>query len=49
MDDDFDLEDEPTPDPPIEPGDPKLEHVAFVILGILSTLAVIVDLANLLG
>lgn len=49
MDDDFDIEDEPTRDTPIEPGDPKLEHVAFVILGVLCALAVIVDLANLLG
>ena len=33
----------------IEPGEPKLEHVAFVLLGVLCALAVIVDLANLLG
>lgn len=33
----------------IEPGEPKLENVLFVIFGVLCALAVIVDLANLLG
>jgi len=33
----------------IEPGEPTLENVLFVILGVLCALAVIVDLANLLG
>jgi hypothetical protein len=33
----------------IEPGSPSLEHVAFVVLGVLLTLAVIYRLVTLVG
>ena len=34
------------PRPDIEPGDPKLEHVVFVLLGVLLTLGVVYQAAN---
>lgn len=48
MDDDIERLDELTVDR-IDPGEPKLENVLFVLLGVLATLAVIIDLANLVG
>lgn len=48
MDEEFGPDDDPARDR-IKPGNPKLEHVAFVLFGVLTALAVIVDLANLLG
>jgi hypothetical protein len=43
-----DLEDDPEPEP-ILPGSPAPEHVAFVLLGVALTLAVIYRLATLVG
>lgn len=41
-----DLEDDSTPDP-VDPGDPTVESVAFVLLGALLTLFVMARVAGL--
>jgi len=53
----FDLDDvgpdgvveEAEPAPPIEPGSPRLENVAFLLLGVLLALYVFAELLGLLG
>ena len=40
---------EAVPDVPVEPGTPSVENVAFVFLGVASTVALILHLVSLIG